>query len=193
MNVITLIIREYWPIGVAFVLGILLGTRSCGEPEPETITIEKPVAQIEYVDRWKKDTVRFVSKDVSFRFDTITSTKIVTLVDTLLLVDTVSIVDTWLSEKLNYDTIARFESSEVRLSWSNYQNQSENLKISLSSPAERMRVGVFARGGVMTDFKGLNNPVIGGGIMLLNKRFIFGVEYGYSTDHQIIGLLGYQL
>tara|TARA_R110001632_G_scaffold9350_8_gene35875 strand:+ start:908 stop:1489 length:582 start_codon:yes stop_codon:yes gene_type:complete len=193
MNVITLIIREYWPIGVAFVLGIILGTRSCGEPELETITIEKPVAQIEYVDRWKKDTVRFVSKDISFRFDTITSTKIVTLLDTLIIVDTVSIVDTWLTEKLNYDTIARFKDSEVRLSWSNYQNQSEELKISLSSPAERMRVGVFARGGVMTDFKGLNNPVIGGGVMLFNKRFIFGVEYGYSTDHQIIGLLGYQL
>jgi len=193
MNVVALIIREYWPIGVAFVLGIVLGSRGCGDSSAQTITIEKPVAQIQYVDRWKTDTVRFVSKEVSVRFDTITLEKIERVLDTLLLIDTVSIVQTWLSEQLNYDTIARFKESEVRISWSNYQNRSENLRISLQSPAERLKFGVYARGGVMTNFKGATSPAIGGGMMLFRRKFIFGIDYGYSTNHQITGLLGYHL
>jgi len=193
MSIVLQLIREYWPIAVAFVLGIILGTRSCGEPELETITIEKPIAKVQYVDRWKTDTVRFVSKEVSVRFDTITLERVERVLDTLLLIDTVSIVQTWLSEQLNYDTIARFKESEVRISWSNYQNRSENLQISLQSPAERLRFGVYARGGVQTDFKGATSPAIGGGMMLFRKRIIFGLDYGYSTNHQITGTLGYHL
>jgi len=193
MSLYLVIIREYWPLIVAFVVGLLLGARGCNAPAPETITIEKPVAQVEYVDRWKTDTVRHVSREVSVRFDTITLQKIERVLDTLLLVDTVSIVETWLSEQLNYDTTATFKESEVRVSWSNYQNRSENLQISLQSPAERLRFGVYARGGVMTNFKGVTGPAIGGGLMLFRKRLIFGVDYGYSTNHQITGLLGYQL
>jgi len=193
MSAITLLIKEYWPLIVAFVVGLLLGARGCESPAPETITIEKPVAKVEYVDRWKTDTVRHVSREVSVRFDTITLQKIERVLDTLLLIDTVSIVQTWLSEQLNYDTIARFKESEVRISWSNYQNRSENLQISLQSPAERLRFGVYARGGVQTDFKGATSPAIGGGMMLFRKRIIFGLDYGYSTNHQITGTLGYHL
>ena len=193
MSAITLLIKEYWPLIAAFAIGIILGSRGCGEPAPETITIEKPVAQIEYVDRWKTDTVRFVSKEVSVRFDTITLERIERISDTLLLIDTISIVQTWLSEQLNYDTIARFKESEVRISWSNYQNRSENLKISLQSPAEKLRFGVYARGGVQTDFKGVTSPAVGGGLMLFRRKFIFGIDYGYSINHQITGTLGYHL
>jgi hypothetical protein len=193
MSAITLLIKEYWPLIVAFVVGLLLGARGCESPATETITIEKPVATVQYVDRWKTDTVRHVSREVSVRFDTITLQKIERVLDTLLLIDTVSIVETWLSEQLNYDTIARFKESAVRISWSNYQNRSENLRISLQSPAERLRFGVYARGGVQTDFKGATSPAIGGGLMLFRKRIIFGVDYGYSTNHQITGTLGYHL
>lgn len=193
MSAITLLIKEYWPLIAAFAIGIILGSRGCGEPAPETITIEKPVAQIEYVDRWKTDTVRFVSKEVSVRFDTITLERIERISDTLLLIDTVSIVQTWLSEQLNYDTIARFKESSVQISWSNYQNRSENLRISLQSPAERLRFGVYARGGVQTDFKGATSPAVGGGLMLFRRKFIFGIDYGYSINHQITGTLGYHL
>lgn len=193
MNVLFQIIKEHWALIAAFLLGIILGIKGCGDSAPETITIEKPVAQIQYVDRWKTDTVRFVSKEVSVRFDTITLERIERISDTLLLVDTVSIVQTWLSEQLNYDTIARFKESEVRISWSNYQNRSENLKISLQSPAEKLRFGVYARGGVQTDFKGVTSPAVGGGILLFRKSFIFGIDYGFSNNHQITGTLGYHL
>ena len=193
MNLIPLIIREYWPLFVAFVVGLLLGARGCEAPAPETITIEKPVPEVQIVDRWKTDTVRYVSREVSVRFDTITLQKIERVLDTLLLIDTVGIVETWLSEQLNYDTTATFKESVVRVSWSNYQNRSENLQISLQSPAERLRVGIFARGGIRTDFQGMNKPVVGAGLIGFKKRYIFGVEYGYSTNHQITGLLGYRL
>ena len=193
MSFALVFIRECWPIIVAFVVGLLLGARGCDRPDPEVITIEKLVPEVEYVERWKKDTVRHVSREVSVRFDTITLQKIERVLDTMLLIDTVSIVETWLSEQLNYDTIARFKDSSVRISWSNYQNRSEGLRIALSSPPERLRVGIFARGGIRTDFQGMNKPVVGGGIMVFKKRYIIGVEYGYSTNHQITGLLGYRL
>jgi hypothetical protein len=193
MSIVLQIIKEYWPLIAAFAIGIVLGSRGCGDSSAQTITIEKPVAQIEYVDRWKTDTVRFVSKEISVRFDTITLERIERISDTLLLIDTVSIVQTWLSEQLNYDTIARFKESAVRVSWSNYQNRSENLQISLQSPAERLRFGVYARGGVQTDFKGATSPAVGGGLMLFRKSFIFGIDYGFSNNHQITGTLGYHL
>ena len=193
MSIVLQLIREYWPLIVAFAVGLLLGSRGCEAPAPETITIEKPVPEVQYVDRWKTDTVRFVSKEVSVRFDTITLERVERVLDTLLLIDTVSIVQTWLSEQLNYDTIARFKQSEVRISWSNYQNRSESLQISLQSPAERLRFGAYARGGVQTDFKGATSPAVGGGLMLFRRKFIFGIVYGFSTNHQITGLLGYHL
>ena len=193
MNVLLIFIREYWPLLVAFVVGLLLGARGCESPAPETITIEKPVATVQYVDRWKTDTVRHVSREVSVRFDTITLERVERVLDTLLLIDTVSIVETWLSEQLNYDTIARFKESSVRVSWSNYQNRSESLRISLQSPAERLRFGVYARGGVQTNFKGATSPAIGGGLMIFRRSLIFGLDYGYSTNHQITGTLGYHL
>lgn len=193
MNVLVVIIKEHWPIIAAFVLGIMLGTRGCQSPEQETITIEKPISTVEYVDRWKTDTVRYVSREVSVRFDTITLQKIETRLDTLLLVDTVSIVDTWLSEQLNYDTLVRFKRSGVRVSWSNYQNRSENLKIRLQSADDRLRIGLYARGGIEADFKGYNIPVVGAGILLFRKQLIFGIDYGYNNNHQITGTLGYHL
>ena len=193
MSVITLLLKEYWPLIAAFAIGIILGSRGCGDSSAQTITIEKPVPEVQYVDRWKTDTVRHVSREVSVRFDTITLERIERISDTLLLIDTVSIVETWLSEQLNYDTIAQFKESEVRISWSNYQNRSENLQISLQSPAEKLRFGVYARGGVQTNFKGATSPAVGGGLMLFRKRIIFGVDYGYSTNHQITGTLGYHL
>ena len=193
MSIVLQIIKEYWPLIAAFAIGIILGSRGCGDSSAQTITIEKPVPEVQYVDRWKTDTVRHVSREVSVRFDTITLERIERISDTLLLIDTVSIVETWLSEQLNYDTIAQFKESEVRISWSNYQNRSENLQISLQSPAEKLRFGVYARGGVQTNFKGATSPAVGGGLMLFRKRIIFGVDYGYSTNHQITGTLGYHL
>ena len=99
---------------LAFILGVIVAWKGCNS-EPEVVTIEKPVPQIEYVDRWKIDTVRFVRRELITRYDTIYSEKIVTRLDTLLLIDTVSIVQAWLTEVANYDTTI----SDVRVKWSN--------------------------------------------------------------------------
>ena len=76
---------------LAFILGVIVAWKGC-ESEPITKVVEKPVPQIEYVDRWRTDTVRFVLRELVTRYDTIYSEKIVTRLDTLLLIDTLSIV-----------------------------------------------------------------------------------------------------
>jgi hypothetical protein len=112
---------------LAFLLGVIVAWQGCGSGEIETVTIEKPVPKIQYVDRWKVDTVRFVRRELITRYDTIYYEKIVTRLDTLLLIDTVSIVQAWLTEVANYDTTI----SDVRVKWSNYQNRTENLTVHL--------------------------------------------------------------
>jgi hypothetical protein len=193
-DIVKHLLNEYLPILIAFAIGLILGLRGCSDNlEPEVITIEKPIYKTEYVDRWRTDTVRYVSRQISQSFDTIVSERIVMRLDTLLLIDTLRIVETWLSEKLNYDTVIQFKTNSVTLSWSNYQNVSENLKVSLSPAKNRLRIGLYARAGVISDFRSSTSPVIGGGVQLIHKRFIFGVDYGYSINHQISGIIGYQL
>ena len=106
------LVKVYTPYLLAFLFGVIVAWQGCGS-EPQTVTIEKPVPQIEYVDRWKIDTVRFVRRELITRYDTIYSEKIVTRLDTLLLIDTVSIVQAWLTEVANYDTTI----SDVRVKW----------------------------------------------------------------------------
>lgn len=193
MSVVLALFREYWPLLVVFVLGLVLGSRGCGELPTQTVTIEKPIPTVRYVDRWKTDTVRFVSREVSVKFDTITLHRIESRSDTLILPDTVRIVEAWLTEQLNYDTIAKFDGQTVRLSWSNYQNRTENLQIDLASKVKKFGIGAYVRGGVQTDYKSNYSPVIGGGILMNQGRFIFGPDYSYANEHQITLLLGYQL
>jgi len=133
------LVKVYTPYLLAFLLGVIVAWQGCNS-ESKTITkvVERPVPTIEYVDRWRTDTVRFVRKEIVTRHDTIYSEKIVTRLDTLLLVDTVKIVETWLSEVANYDTTV----NDVRLTWSNYQNRTENLTI-LSKVTLRYLVSVY--------------------------------------------------
>jgi hypothetical protein len=114
------LVKVYTPYILAFLLGVIVAWQGCGSGEIETVTIEKPVPQIQYVDRWKVDTVRFVRRELITRYDTIYSEKIVTRLDTLLLIDTVSIVQAWLTEVANYDTtISDVRSEVVKLSEQN--------------------------------------------------------------------------
>ena len=151
--------------------------------EAKTITkvVERPVPTIKYVDRWRTDTVRFVSKQLVTRTDTIYSEKIVTRLDTLLLIDTLKIVETWLSEVANYDTTV----SDVRLTWSNYQNRTENLSIQYKRKEQRFSVGVHGLVGVQTDFIQNTKPMFGVGLHGTIKKTYISANYGYNGQHFI--------
>jgi hypothetical protein len=139
------LVKVYTPYILAFLLGVIVAWQGCGS-EPQTVTIEKPVPKIQYVDRWKVDTVRFVRRELITRYDTIYSEKIVTRLDTLLLIDTVSIVQAWLTEVANYDTTI----SDVRVKWSNYQNRTENLTVQYKRKEQKFSFGVHGLVGVQS-------------------------------------------
>ena len=97
------LLKTYLPYLIAFLLGVIVAWKGCGDTsgKPVTTIIEKPVPTIEYVDRWKTDTVRFVTKEIVTVRDTITSELIINRLDTFFVVDTVKIIETWLTEMLS--------------------------------------------------------------------------------------------
>jgi hypothetical protein len=105
-NIAIRLIKEFVPYLLAFLLGLIVAWQGCGEPETITTVIDRPVPTVEYVDRWRTDTVRFVSKKVITQRDTIYQDRIVNRLDTLFLVDTISIVEAWLTEvaKVRHDS-----------------------------------------------------------------------------------------
>ena len=165
---------------LAFILGVIVAWKGC-ESEPITKVVEKPVPQVEYVDRWKVDTVRFVRRELVTRYDTIYYEKIVTRLDTLLLIDTVSIVQTWLTEVANYDTTIK----DVRVKWSNYQNRTENLTIQYKIKEQKFSVGVHGLVGVQTDFIQNTKPMFGVGLHGSIKKTYISANYGYNGQHFI--------
>jgi len=175
------LIKVYTPYLLAFLLGVIIASKGCGEPETITKVIERPVPTIEYVDRWQTDTVRFVSKELVTRTDTIYSEKVVTRLDTLLLVDTLKIVETWLSEVANYDTTV----NDVRLTWSNYQNRTENLKVELRKKPLSWALGVHGLVGLQSDFVETYTPFFAVGLQGTVKRTYFSANYGYNGQHFI--------
>ena len=180
-NIAIHLIKAYTPYLLAFLLGVIIASKGCGEPETITTVIEKPVPTVEYVDRWRTDTVRFVSKQLVTRTDTIYSEKVVTRLDTLLLVDTLKIIETWLSEVANYDTTV----NDIRLTWSNYQNRTENLKIQLRKKPLSWALGVHGLVGLESDFVENYKPLFGVGLQGTVKRTYFSLNYGYNTQHFI--------
>ena len=174
------LVKVYTPYILAFLLGVIIASKGCNS-EAKTITkvIEKPVPTIEYVDRWRTDTVRFVSKQFVTRTDTIYSEKVVTRLDTMLLVDTLKIVETWLSEVANYDTTV----NDVRLTWSNYQNRTENLKVELRKKPLSWALGVHGLVGLQSDFVESYTPLFAIGLQGTVKRTYFSVNYGYNGQH----------
>ena len=178
-NIAIHLIKAYTPYLLAFLLGVLLASKGCGEPETITTVIEKPVPTVEYVDRWRTDTVRFVSKKIITRRDTIYQDKIVMRLDTMLLIDTLRIVETWLTEVANYDTTV----NDIRLTWSNYQNRTENLKIQLRKKPLSWALGVHGLVGLESDFVENYKPLFGVGLQGTVKRTYFSVNYGYNTQH----------
>ena len=175
------LVKVYTPYLLAFLLGVIVAWKGCGEPEVVTTLIEKPVPTIKYVDRWRTDTVRFVSKELVTRYDTIYSDKIVIRLDTMLLIDTFKIVETWLTEVANYDTTL----NDIRLTWSNYQNRTENLKVELQKKPLGWALGVHGLVGLESDFVENYKPLFGVGLQGTVKRTYFSLNYGYNTQHFI--------
>ena len=176
------LIKVYTPYLLAFLLGVLVAWQGCNS-EAKTITkvVEKPIPTIEYIDRWRTDTVRFVSKKLITRVDTIYSEKLVTRLDTMLLIDTISIVETWLSEVANYDTTV----SDIRLTWRNYQNRTENIKVQIQKRPLRWALGVHGLVGLQSNFVESYTPFFAVGLQGTVKKTYFGLNYGYNGQHFI--------
>jgi hypothetical protein len=182
-NIAIRLIKEFVPYLLAFLLGVLIASKGCGDPETITTIIKKPVPTIEYVDRWRTDTVRFVSKKVITQRDTIYNDRIVNRLDTLFLVDTISIVEAWLTEVAKYDTTV----NDIRLTWQNYQNRTENLNVTIQDKNQPLKfaLGVHGLVGLQSDFKHSYTPLFGVGLQATIKRTYFSVNYGYNSQHFI--------
>ena len=183
------LISQYLPYLIAFILGVIVAWKGCGDTsgKPVTTIIEKPVPTVEYVDRWRTDTVRFVSKEFVTVRDTITSEIIVKRLDTLFLVDTVKIVEAWLTEIAKYDTMIEKESATLALSWQNYQNRSENLKVTYTPKKVPLKwaLGVHGNAGLISDFKTSYVPLMGLGVQATVKKTYFSVDYGFNGQHYV--------
>ncbi len=188
-DIVKHLLKTYLPYLIAFLMGVIVAWKGCGDTsgKPVTTIIEKPVPTVEYVDRWRTDTVRFVSKEFVTVRDTITSEIIVNRLDTLFLVDTVSIVEAWLTEIAKYDTTIEQESAKLALSWQNYQNRSENLKITYTPKKVPLKwaLGVHANAGLLSDFKASYVPLLGIGVQGTVNKGYYGIDYGFNGNHYI--------
>jgi len=188
-DIVKHMLKTYLPYLIAFLMGVIVAWKGCGDTsgKPVTTIIEKPVPTVEYVDRWRTDTVRFVSKELVTVRDTITSEIIVNRLDTLFLVDTVSIVEAWLTEIAKYDTTIEQESATLALSWQNYQNRSENLNITYTPKKVPLKwaLGVHANAGLLSDFKASYVPLLGIGVQGTVNKGYYGIDYGFNGDHYI--------
>jgi hypothetical protein len=190
MNDITKhLLKTILPYLIAFLMGVIVAWKGCGDTsgKPVTTIIEKPVPTVEYVDRWRTDTVRFVSKRFITVTDTIYQDRIVSRLDTLFLVDTVSIIEAWLTEIAKYDTTIEQESATLALSWQNYQNRSENLKVTYTPNKVPLKwaLGIHANAGMITDFKSNYVPLMGIGVQATVRRNYYKVDYGFNGDHYV--------
>ena len=170
-------------------MGVIVAWKGCGNTsgKPVTTIIEKPVPTIEYVDRWKTDTVRFVTKEIITVRDTITSEVIINRLDTLFVVDTVSIVETWLTEIAKYDTTIDNKSASINLTWQNYQNRSEKLKVTYTPKKIPLTwiLGVHGIIGLQSDFEQSYKPLFGVGLHSSIKKTYISAGYGYNGKHFI--------
>jgi uncharacterized protein with LGFP repeats len=185
------LISQYLPYLIAFLLGVIVAWKGCGSSigKQEIKYVDRPVPKIEYVDRWKTDTVRFVK--TVLRHDTVRDTvsqRIVDIhVDTVRLVDTLNIVESWLTEVAKYDTTIVFKSADMKISWQNYQNRSEKLNVIYTQKKTPMTfaVGIHGNAGLISDFKTSYVPLMGLGIQATVKKTYFSVDYGFNGQHYV--------
>lgn len=189
-NLAKYLISEYLPYLIAFLLGVIVAWKGCGNTsgKPVTTIIEKPVPVIEYVDRWKEKPVRYVETKVVTVHDTVQVTLNDIRLDTLFLIDTVKIVEAWLTEVTKYDTTASFETADVRLRWQNYQNVSENLVINYLPKkvvGAKFAFGIHGNAGLISDFESTYVPLMGLGVQATVNKNYFRIDYGFNGDHYV--------
>lgn len=183
------VVKLFLPYLIAFLLGVIVAWRGCGKTSSENINtiIKKPVPKIEYIDRWKHDTVRFVQWRI--KYDTITTEILDERIvhDTLYIVDTLKIIQAWLSEVVQYDTTAPVGGGVLRLRWQNYQNLTENIQIDYSPKVVRAKfaLGLHGNAGLISDFKRSYVPLMGVGVQATVNRNYYRVDYGFNGRHYI--------
>ena len=183
------LLKTYLPYLIAFLLGVIVAWKGCGDSsgKPITTIIEKPIPTIEYVDRWRTDTVRFVSREFVTVRDTITSEIVVDRLYTLFIVDTISIVEAWLTEVVKYDTAVTLNGVNVALKWQNYQNLSEQLSITVKEKVvgAKFALGIHANVGLLSNFKDSHIPLMGVGLQATINKGYYGIDYGFNCDHYV--------
>ena len=181
------LLTVHLPYLIAFLLGVIVAWKGCGDTSGKTITIEKPVPTVEYVDRWQTDTVRFVSKSVVTKYDTIYKDRVVSRLDTMFLIDTVKIVEAWLTEVAKYDTTISSDAADIALTWQNYQNRSEkfNVVYTPKKVALKWALGVHGNAGLISDFESDYKPLLGVGLQASIKKGYYALDYGYNGKHYI--------
>ena len=186
------LLTVYLPYLIAFLLGVIVAWKGCGDTSGKTITIEKPVPTVQYVDRWRTDTVRFVSKRVVTKYDTIYKERVVSRLDTMFLIDTVKIVEAWLTEVAKYDTTISSDAADIALTWQNYQNRSEKFNVVYTPKKVSLKwaLGVHGNAGLISDFQSDYKPLLGAGLQASIKKGYYGIDYGYNGKHYIGVRLG---
>ena len=183
------VLEKILPVILAFIIGLIVAWKGCGDiyNPTEVQVIEKPTPTIQYVDRWKTDTVRFVKTKVVTVTDTINRERIVSRLDTLLLVDTIKIVETWLTERTLYDTSISFSGADIQVIWSNYQNLTESLTVNYEpkSIKSNWALGVHSNVGLLSDFSTKYNPLFGVGLQYTRKKTYIGIDYGFNGQHYV--------
>ncbi len=186
MNDITRhLVKTLLPYVVCFLMGVIVAWKGCGDTSGKSITtvIEKPVPVIEYVDRWKYDTLRFVHWRTVH--DTVHDIEYINIYDSVLVIDTVKIIESWLTEVTKYDTTAL--DGQLRLRWQNYQNVSEELLITYLPKKVPLKwaLGVHGNAGLISDFKTSYVPLMGLGVQATVKKTYFSVDYGFNGQHYV--------
>jgi hypothetical protein len=181
------LLKEFTPYLIAFLLGVIVAWKGCGDTsgKPITTVIEKPVPTIEYVERWRYDTLRFVHWRTVH--DTVHDIEYINIYDSVLVIDTVKIIDSWLTEVTKYDTTATLKNVDIRLRWQNYQNITENLVIDYLPKKVPLKwaLGVHANAGLISDFKSNYIPLMGLGVQATVSRSYFSVDYGFNGQHYV--------
>ena len=188
MNDITRhLVKTLLPYVVCFLMGVIVAWKGCGDTsgKPITTIIEKPVPTIEYVDRWRYDTLRFVHWRTVH--DTVHDVEYINIYDSVLVVDTIKIIESWLTEVVKYDTAVTLNGVNVALKWQNYQNLSEQLSITVQEKVvgAKFALGIHANVGLLSNFKDSHIPLMGVGLQATINKGYYGIDYGFNGDHYV--------
>lgn len=185
------LLKTYLPYLIAFLLGVIVAWKGCGDTsgKPITTIIEKPVPTIEYVERWRYDTLRFVHWNTVHDtvHDTVHNVEYINIYDSVLVIDTVKIIDSWLTEVVKYDTAVTLNGVNVALKWQNYQNLSEKLSITVKEKVvgAKFALGIHANVGLLSNFKDSHIPLMGVGLQATINKGYYGIDYGFNGDHYV--------